>query len=91
MRTRSVHTLIAANHRLTRLNSAGGFFRRGNATLLIGVESAQVDNVLALIQANCRAQTEPNPPEKGMPMYGATVFVLDAAPFPAHLKKDLVL
>jgi len=76
-----VNVLLAAGHRLTRLNTAGGFLRRGNATLLIGAKARDVDEVLALIQANCRPRTEPNPPEAGMPMYGATVFVLDAPLF----------
>ncbi len=73
--------LLDAGHRLTRLNTAGGFLRRGNATLLIGVEADRVDNVLGLIQANCPLQTEPNPPAVGIPMYGATVFVLETARF----------
>lgn len=76
-----VDALLSAGHRLTRLNTAGGFLRRGNATLLIGARARDVDEVLALIQANVRPRTEPNPPQAGMPMYGATVFVLDASHF----------
>lgn len=73
--------LVAAGHRLTRVNSAGGFFRRGNATLLIGVEAGAVNDVVQIIQTNCRPRTAPNPPQDGLPMYGATVFVLDASHF----------
>jgi uncharacterized protein YaaQ len=58
-----------------------GFLRRGNATLFIGVEAARVDEVLNLIQANCPLRTEPNPPDAGIPMYGATVFVLETVKF----------
>lgn len=76
-----VDALLAAGHRLTRLNTAGGFLRRGNATLLIGARARDVDEVLTLIEANVRPRTEPNPPQAGMPMYGATVFVLDASHF----------
>lgn len=76
---RVADALLKAGHRLTRLNTTGGFFRRGNATLLIGVEEQLVDGVLALIEANCRPRIEPNPPHMGMPMYGATIFVLDAS------------
>ena len=76
-----VQALLAAGHRLTRINTAGGFLRRGNATLLIGVEPEHLEEVLALIQANCRLHTEANPVAEGMPMYGATVFVLDASHF----------
>jgi uncharacterized protein YaaQ len=73
--------LVAAGYRVTRLNTAGGFFRRGNVTLLIGVEAEKVDDVLQIIQANCRARAEARPVESGMPSYGATVFVLDADRF----------
>jgi uncharacterized protein YaaQ len=73
--------LLASGHRLTRINTAGGFLRRGNATLLIGAEEAQVDEILNLIQANCPLRTDPNPVDAGIPMYGATVFVLEAARF----------
>jgi uncharacterized protein YaaQ len=73
--------LIAAGYRVTRMNTAGGFFRRGNVTLLVGVEEAQVDDVLGVIHANVRERKEANPVESGMPMFGATVFVLEAARF----------
>lgn len=76
-----VDALLAAGHRLTRLNTAGGFLRRGNATLLIGAKAREVDEVLALIQTNVRPRTSPNPPQAGMPAYSATVFVLDASHF----------
>jgi uncharacterized protein YaaQ len=71
--------LLAAGYRLTRLNTAGGFLRRGNVTLLIGVETDKVDDVLRIIQANCRLRTEARPAAGGMPMYSATVFVLESA------------
>ncbi len=73
--------LMAAGYRVTRLNSAGGFFRRGNVTLLIGVESEKVDDVLKIIQANCRTRAEARPVEGGMPSYAATIFVLEAEQF----------
>ena len=73
--------LISAGYRVTRMNTAGGFFRRGNVTLLVGVEQAQVDDVLRVIDANVRKRAQANPVESGMPMYGATVFVLEAARF----------
>lgn len=73
-----VGALLATGYRLTRINTAGGFLRRGNATLLIGVEPEKVDDVLQIIQANCRLRTESRLPEAGIPVYGATVFVLDA-------------
>jgi uncharacterized protein YaaQ len=73
--------LLAAGYRLTRLNTTGGFMRRGNVTLLTGVEADRVDEVLRIIQANCRLRAEARPPEAGMPMYSATVFVLETSHF----------
>ena len=74
-----VNALMDAGYRLTRIDTAGGFLRRGNATLLIGVESSRLNDVLSLIHANCQPRSEPNPIQQGMPMYGATVFVTDAS------------
>ncbi len=76
-----VNAVMDAGYRLTRIDTAGGFLRRGNATLLIGVEASRLNDVLALIHANCQPRNEPNPIQQGMPMYGATVFVLNASHF----------
>lgn len=76
-----IRALLAAQHRLTRINTTGGFLRRGNATLLIGVEADQVDEVITLIQSSSRHRTESAPIEKGIPEYAATVFVLDTSHF----------
>ena len=73
--------LIAAEHRVTRINTAGGFFRRGNVTLLVGVEEAQVDAVMQIIRQNCRQRAEARTTESGLSAFGATVFVLEAAHF----------
>lgn len=73
--------LLEAGHRVTRINTAGGFLKRGNATLLIGVEEDKVDNVLHLIESNCRSRSEPSSPRSDMPVYNATVFVLEASLF----------
>ena len=76
-----IRAMLEAGHRLTRINTTGGFLRRGNATLLIGVEDHQLDEVLNLMQASVRRRTEAAPIEKGIPEYAATVFVLDASHF----------
>jgi len=76
-----IRAMLAAGYRLTRINTTGGFLRRGNATLLIGVEDHQIDEVIALMQATTRRRTESAPIEKGIPEYAATVFVLDASHF----------
>ncbi len=70
--------LVKSGYRLTRMNTVGGFLRKGNATLLIGVPAARVDHVLGLIHSACRQRGEPRPARSGIPMYAATVFVLEA-------------
>ncbi|MBM4437960.1 MAG: cyclic-di-AMP receptor [Actinobacteria bacterium] len=52
--------LVDAEFRVTRINTAGGFLRRGNVTLLVGVPSADVDNVIALIRGNVLARVAEN-------------------------------
>ncbi|MEX2423042.1 MAG: cyclic-di-AMP receptor [Acidimicrobiia bacterium] len=74
-------SLLEADVRLTRINTTGGFLRRGNSTMLIGVPADQVDEVIRLIRAACPAEAEASPVSKGLPMYSATVFVLDSSHF----------
>jgi len=82
--------LISEGFRLTRLDSAGGFLRRGNATLLSGIPASRLPDLLTSIQAECKtrvvlaydlfAQSTPDmlpavPVE--VQVGGATVFILD--------------
>jgi uncharacterized protein YaaQ len=78
----ATRALLAAGHRVTRINTAGGFLRRGNVTLLVGVDEAQVDDVLRIIGANCRPQPQTAPAET--PAHAATAFVLETSRF-VHL------
>ncbi|MFP5331033.1 MAG: cyclic-di-AMP receptor [Acidimicrobiia bacterium] len=71
--------LLDADIRFTRINTTGGFLRRGNSTLLIGVPGSQVDEVIGLIRRACPTEVGASPVAKGLPMYSATVFVLDSA------------
>lgn len=61
-------------YRVTVLPSTGAYFRRGNATLLIGVQSEQVVPAIQVIRENCSEPSEPG-------MKRATVFVLDVDRF----------
>lgn len=65
--------LSHSNVRVTRIASTGGFLRRGNVTLLIGVEDERVQDVLELVRGAC------GEPEPGQ--HRATVFVLKAEQF----------
>ena len=57
----------------TRINTVGGFLRRGNVTLLLGVEDTQVNGALELV----RSVVEARPVVQGARR--ATIFVLDTA------------
>jgi uncharacterized protein YaaQ len=65
--------LVEQQYGVTRMASTGGFLRRGNVTLLIGVENDEVERVFRLIQEHCEE------PEPGR--HKATVFVLPADNF----------
>ena len=90
-----VNALLDKEFRTTRLHSSGGFLKQSNATILLGVEDADVDEVMGVVRANCTSRTQvvnPMPPimEPGeffMPypleveVGGATVFVLPVERF----------
>jgi uncharacterized protein YaaQ len=51
---RVIDALVAREFRATRINTAGGFLKRGNATLLVGVQDEEVDEVVGIVQDVCR-------------------------------------
>ena len=85
-----VDALLQREFRATRLHSSGGFLKQTNATVMVGVEEDQVEDVMAIIRDTCTSRTQvvnPMPPimEPGeffMPypleveVGGAVVFVL---------------
>jgi len=58
---RLIQALVRAGLPATKIGSAGGFLRRGSATVLSGVPAAEVERVLALIRATCLHRTEMTP------------------------------
>lgn len=48
--TRLVDLLVEHEFRVTRINSAGGFLKKGNATVVVGVDDEQVEEVIGLIR-----------------------------------------
>lgn len=46
----AVDALVAQGFRVTRLATTGGFLRRGNTTLLVGVEDNQVESAHELVK-----------------------------------------
>jgi uncharacterized protein YaaQ len=87
--------LTVKGYAATKLASSGGFLRQGNTTLLIGVESKQVEEVTQLIDDTCHSRQKlvapiasvgqsmnsyvPDPVE--VVVGGATVFVVDVEKF----------
>lgn len=73
----------------TKLASTGGFLRAGNTTILVGVQAADVEIVVAILRRTCAlrqeviASTASTPGVEAVPfpvevsIGGATVFVMD--------------
>jgi uncharacterized protein YaaQ len=70
--------LVEKKFRVTRINTAGGFLRKGNVTLLIGVAADQVDEVIEVIREHT-PKTERQDP--GEPDVATMLFVLPVARF----------
>jgi uncharacterized protein YaaQ len=64
-----LQALLKDGYRVTRISSTGGFLRRGNATLLIGVEADKVKTAIQMIHANSAPAIDPG-------LKRATIFVL---------------
>jgi len=50
-----LQTLTTGGLRVTRVASTGGFFRKGNTTLFIGVEDGQVNTAIQLLREKTTA------------------------------------
>jgi uncharacterized protein YaaQ len=89
--------LAEKGYSFTRIGTASGLSRVSNVTLLIGMESAQIEEAVEIIKANCRSRTRlvspplperpsgfpPLPPveKREMEFGGAVIFVLDVKRF----------
>ena len=85
-----VEDLTDKDYRVTKLASTGGFLKSGNTTLLIGIDDEHVEDVIKLIEDNCKTReittslltvTMPGATYIPYPLEvtvgGATAFVLD--------------
>ncbi len=54
-----MRALHDAGHPLTLIDSTGGLLRRGNSTLIAGVDEIDVDNVINLINHECSPSVNP--------------------------------
>jgi uncharacterized protein YaaQ len=92
---RLIGKLAERDIQATKVASTGGFLRRGNATILVGVPESGLDEVMELMRRECRARHEfipiealPLDPTSGsapaaieVRVGGAIAFVLDVARF----------
>lgn len=68
----AVRNLVEAGFRVTKVASSGGFLRRGNTTLLMGMEPEKVDQAFAVVRQTLSGVAEPD-------LQHATAFVLEVA------------
>lgn len=68
-----VQELVSCGFRVTRMASTGGFLKKGNTTLMVGVDSDKVEEVFDLLR-RASPSAEPN-------QHRATVFVVDMPVF----------
>jgi len=66
--------LITDGFRVTRISSTGGFLRRGQSTLMIGVADEKVDKAIQIIRNSLPPTADPS-------IKRATLFVLNVEDF----------
>ncbi len=66
--------LVEAGFRATRLASTGGFLRRGNITMMMGMEEENVEKALRILRAEL-------PPPATPGAHRATIFVLNVVQY----------
>lgn len=54
----SVDALLAEGFRATHIDSAGGFLREGNSTLLVGIEEERIPEALAILRGHCKSRLQ---------------------------------
>lgn len=71
--------LLEQKFRVTRINSSGGFLRRGNVTFLVGVPADREEAAVEIIRAHAGGAGAPERP--GDPPVSTMLFVLPIARF----------
>lgn len=73
--------LNQAGMAVTHISSTGGFWRRGNTTLLIGIDDEDTEKALAIINEHAGPEIQPTDQPVGREPHRATVFVLNVGQF----------
>ena len=66
---------------VTKVSTTGGFWRRGNVTLMIGLEDETVDEALEVINEHAGPEVEPALAPSSHPPRRATIFVVNIDSF----------
>lgn len=80
--TKVIKSLMESKIRTTKLSSSGGFLKAGNTTLLIGVDTEDVDKVVDLIEEQTRSKNVKSGSGE-VTVGGANLFIMD---MDQHLK-----
>ncbi|MBN1400135.1 MAG: cyclic-di-AMP receptor [Anaerolineae bacterium] len=77
------YALNAKDFSVTRISSTGGFWRRGNVTLMVGLDDERIDEALQIIDQNAGPEIEVTDASASHPPRRATIFVIGVSEF-AH-------
>jgi len=70
------YALNGEGYSVTRVSSTGGFWRRGNVTLLVGIDDDLVDRALNIIGENAGPEIDTKGAPASHPPSRATIFVV---------------
>ena len=73
---RLMERLVERGISATKIGSTGGLLRRGNATVISGIESSMVDEVVEIVREECQARNEVVPMQT-LPFLGDGGFSAD--------------
>lgn len=73
--SKAVEELIGHGFGATRINTAGGFLKRGNSTILTGVEDSRANDVIQILRDVCHHTSN----ETSTDPTSGVVFVLPVA------------
>lgn len=72
--------LVEHRFGVTKMASSGGFLRKGNTVLMVGVRSEELDKMLSLVEENCERR------ERISPVSAMPPGEMDFMPMPATVE-----
>jgi uncharacterized protein YaaQ len=69
-----IASLTQSNFRVTKVGTTGGFLGQGNTTLLVGVEDAQVEEVIGILKKLSERRTQYMPMASSAALNGAALY-----------------